>query len=216
MNVKAETVESEFIAVLDRLAPKPERMELIERVFRNAWTDKVQSAVVDSAALRKELAKLEARKQRVLSQMADGILNEEDFSALHKGTGESIADVRERLRLSKGDELDLDTALGYLQHLLWNTSYLWQTSDLQGKQRIQRRVFPKGLVWERSGFGTPLTHLIFTLLASNSLSDVVLVAPQGFEPRLIGSEPTVLPLNEGAAAGKALSHQPRTRALIAS
>jgi hypothetical protein len=27
-----------------------------------------------------------------------------------------------------------------------------------------------------------------------------LVAPQGFEPRLIGSEPTVLPLNEGAAA----------------
>ena len=30
----------------------------------------------------------------------------------------------------------------------------------------------------------------------------VLVAPQGFEPRLIGSEPTVLPLNEGAAAGR--------------
>ena len=34
---------------------------------------------------------------------------------------------------------------------------------------------------------------------------MVLVAPQGFEPRLIGSEPTVLPLNEGAtdAAGAA-------------
>ena len=30
----------------------------------------------------------------------------------------------------------------------------------------------------------------------------ILVAPQGFEPRLIGSEPTVLPLNEGAAAEK--------------
>ena len=27
---------------------------------------------------------------------------------------------------------------------------------------------------------------------------MLLVAPQGFEPRLIGSEPTVLPLNEGA------------------
>src|SRR5665213_1786206 len=31
-----------------------------------------------------------------------------------------------------------------------------------------------------------------------------LVAPQGFEPRLIGSEPTVLPLNEGAAEEKRL------------
>jgi hypothetical protein len=28
--------------------------------------------------------------------------------------------------------------------------------------------------------------------------DLVLVASQGFEPRLIGSEPTVLPLNEEA------------------
>jgi hypothetical protein len=34
-----------------------------------------------------------------------------------------------------------------------------------------------------------------------------LVAPQGFEPRLIGSEPTVLPLNEGAAAIEALTRR---------
>ena len=31
---------------------------------------------------------------------------------------------------------------------------------------------------------------------------LILVAPQGFEPRLIGSEPTVLPLNEGATQVK--------------
>jgi carnitine 3-dehydrogenase len=37
-----------------------------------------------------------------------------------------------------------------------------------------------------------------TLLASDLMDDSRLVAPQGFEPRLIGSEPTVLPLNEGA------------------
>ena len=34
-----------------------------------------------------------------------------------------------------------------------------------------------------------------------------LVAPQGFEPRLIGSEPTVLPLNEGAAAVQSLTRR---------
>lgn len=37
-----------------------------------------------------------------------------------------------------------------------------------------------------------------------------LVAPQGFEPRLIGSEPTVLPLNEGAAALLSLTRRKRT------
>lgn len=55
---------------------------------------------------------------------------------------------------------------------------------------------------------------VFLLIAVES---VVLVAPQGFEPRLIGSEPTVLPLNEGAAAGKALSRsRERVRSLAAS
>ena len=43
---------------------------------------------------------------------------------------------------------------------------------------------------------------LFGLLNSWRFEEVrrsaVLVAPQGFEPRLIGSEPTVLPLNEGA------------------
>jgi hypothetical protein len=91
-------------------------------------------------------------------------------------------------------------ALGYLQHLLWNTSYIWQTSDLQVKQRIQRRVFPKGLAWQGSGFGTPPTLSIYTLLADDSADDTELVAPQGFEPRLSESESLVLPLNEGAPA----------------
>ena len=78
--------------------------------------------------------------------------------------------------------LDLDSAIEYLTHLLWNTSLVWQTSDLQGKKRIQRRMFPEGLVYGSEGFGTPLTHSIYTLLASNSLDEAVLVGPEGFEP----------------------------------
>jgi hypothetical protein len=112
-------------------------------------------------------------------------LNDEDFATLHKSTGESIADIRERLRLSERNELDLDPALGYLQHLLWNTSSIWQTSDLRGKQKIQRKVFPKGLIWEKTGFGTPVTHSIYTLLVSDSVDAEKLVVPQ----RIASSEP---------------------------
>jgi hypothetical protein len=129
--------------------------------------------------------------------MADGILSADDFANLHKKTVEAIADLRRRLAVAESDVLDLDSA-EYLTHLLWNTSVVWQTSDLQGKKRIQRRMFPEGLSFDKTGFGTPVTHSIYTLLASDSMDEAVLVAPQGFEPRLIGSEPTVLPLNEGA------------------
>ena len=59
-------------------------------------------------------------------------------------------------------------------------------------------MFPEGLIYQKIGFRKRVTHSIYTLLGSNFVSEADLVAPQGFEPRLIGSEPTVLPLNEGA------------------
>jgi hypothetical protein len=170
-------------------------MELIERVFRNAWVGRVQTAATDAAALRSELSKQRARKRRVLEQMADGDLSKEDFKSLNASTVEAIADLEERLSFAESDVLDIDSAIEHLTHILWNTSIAWQASDLQGKKKILRRMFPEGLVFDRTGFGTPVTHSIYTLIASDYVNESQLVAPQGFEPRLIGSEPTVLPLN---------------------
>ena len=103
--------------------------------------------------------------------------------------------MRDRLARSESTSLDVETAFGYLQYLLCNTLNLSESSDLRGRQEIQRRVFPNGISWQENGFGTPVTHSLYTLLSLDSLPDSELVAPQGFEPRLIGSEPTVLPLN---------------------
>ena len=93
--------------------------------------------------------------------------------------GQAISDLRERLRLSESNELDLEAAIEYLNHLLWNTAIVWQTSDLQGKQKLQRRIFPKGLIYEKTGFGTPVTHSIYTPLGDDSVAETDLVAPQG-------------------------------------
>jgi site-specific DNA recombinase len=155
INAKAETVEAAFIDLLERLTPKQEQMELIERVFRSAWVGRAQTAVTDAAALRRELAKQEERRRRVLEQMADGILSAEDFASLHKSTVQAIADLRERLAFAESEVLDLDSAIEYLTHLLWNTSLVWQTSDLQGKKTIQRRMFPEGLSYGKQA----LEHL---------------------------------------------------------
>jgi site-specific DNA recombinase len=122
INAKAETVEAAFIDLLERLTPKQEQMELIERVFRSAWKGRAQTAATDAAALRPELAKQVARKERVLGQMADGVLSAEDFASLHKSTVKAIADLREPLAFAESDVLDIDSAIEYLTHILWNTS----------------------------------------------------------------------------------------------
>ena len=135
---------------------------------------------------------------RVLGQMADVILIAEEFASLPKSTLKAIADLRERLDFAESDVLDIDSAIEFLTHPLEHLNLHGKLAIYKGKKRIQRRMFPEGLSYERTGFGTPLTRSIYTLLASDSTDESRLVAPQGFEPRLIGSEPTVLPLNEGA------------------
>ncbi len=130
--------------------------------------------------------------------MAKGHLSDEDFAGVNREAEAALRELRDHLAPCESNTLDVETAFSYLQFLLWNTYTVWETDDLRGKQRLQRRVFPNGLSWIQNGFGTPVTHSLYPLLASDSLTDRDLVAPQGFEPRLIGSEPTVLPLNEGA------------------
>ena len=95
MNTRAETVEVAFIELLDRLVPKPERIELLERVFRESWAGRIHTAAMEASALSRELNKAEARKQRVLDQMADGLLSAGEFLSMHKGNRELIADLRD-------------------------------------------------------------------------------------------------------------------------
>ena len=184
MNVRAEVIESAFVDLLNRLTPKPERMALIERIIRTSWTERIRIAAVESTALEHELAKAKKRKQRILNQLADGVLSPEDFSGLIKTANAEIDDVNERLMASEPFDLDVDTAIEYLTHLLWNTSIVWQTSDFNGKSSIQRRLFPNGLTWEKTSFGTPVTHSIYCFLVDDSADESRLVSPMGFEPML--------------------------------
>ena len=184
MNVRAEVIEGAFVDLLNRLTPKPERMALIERIIRTSWTERIRIATSESTALEHELAKAKRRKQRILDQLADGVLSPEDFRGLIKTANAEIDDLNERLTASEPFDLDVDTAIEYLTHLLWNTSIVWQTSDFSGKSSIQRRLFPNGLTWQKTSFGTPVTHSIYCLLVDDSADESRLVSPMGFEPML--------------------------------
>jgi site-specific DNA recombinase len=156
LNVRESTVEDMFVRLLDNLTPEPDRMRLIEATFRRVWEDKIANAQSDTDKLRDERARLEVKRRRILEQVADGIISADDFALVNTPLREQLAAVHERLSVAEHNELDLDTALGYLVHMLWNPSVIWETSDLEGKQRLQRSIFPKGMVYsEKDGFGTP-------------------------------------------------------------
>ena len=181
VNAKADIIEQAFLALLDNLKPKPEREKFIEIVFREVWSQRTANATSDAEALRRELTKLKARKARMLAQLADGMVSGDDYALIDRETSASIGGIQERLETVEREDLDIDAAISYLSHLLWNARYVWESSDLQGKQRLQGRIFPKGLAMGKTGFGTPVTHSIYMLLGDDSVTDTEVVRPRRFE-----------------------------------
>lgn len=113
--------------------------------------------------------------------MADGHVSGEDFAKLDKETAIAVAEIENRLELLESESLDIDSALSYLAHLLWNVRMVWESCDLQGKKRLQHRVFPKGIPIDKTGVGTPVTHSIHMLLGDDSIDESEMVHPRRFE-----------------------------------
>jgi hypothetical protein len=92
------------------------------------------------------------------------VIPDEDFKSIDRGVAADSSAVRERLAFVQSGKLDLDTAKEYLEYLLWNTSAVWQSCELQGKKQIQPRIFPNGLPRSKNGFGTPITSSFYSML----------------------------------------------------
>src|SRR5262245_20406050 len=94
---------------------------------------------------------------------------------------------------AKLEELDIEAVVNFSQHVLLDSARLWTTFSSNQKQRLQKIIFPEGLVYFLEGFGTTVTSPIFSILQGESNLKRNL-APQ------VGLEPTTLRLTAGCSA----------------
>src|SRR5262245_23734615 len=102
---------------------------------------------------------------------------------------EEIASAEMAAHEAKLEELDIEAVINFSQHVLLNAARLWTTFSLNQKQRLQKVIFPEGLVYFPEGFGTAVTSPIFSILQGESTLKRNL-APQ------VGLEPTTLRLTD--------------------
>ncbi len=61
------------------------------------------------------------------------------------------------------DEIDLEGTLAYAERIALNAARLWAGASLANRQRLQRTLFPEGVVYDtETGFRTPVTCLLFS------------------------------------------------------
>ena len=164
--------------LLNRLVPKKERWRLIKAVIHEEWQRRHGLVEQDAKALRVQLGKLGSKRQSLLYKLTDGFISDDDFKSMRNEMDIRAAEIRTTLQGLQSDGFDVDDALDFIEHLLWNTRYEWQMADLQGKQRLQRRLFAEGVILTRSGVRTPITNLIYMLLGDENVGIDEMVRPE--------------------------------------
>ena len=70
--------------------------------------------------------------------------------------------------------------LAFAEHLISNVGRLWTEATLDQRQRMQAAIFPEGLPFHGSAFGTAATCIAFNRLGGFESAKNGLASPPGF------------------------------------
>ena len=83
---------------------------------------------------------------------------------------------------SRLEELNLEAALNFATNALSNAAAFWKQCSPEQKQRLQRILFPDGLIFDGESYRTTTTCLAFSYLQAISSGDSSLASRTGIEP----------------------------------
>ena len=177
------TVEDAFRALLDRLRPQNDYLRLFDAVVLDVFKERQASSKRARTVLQAHITSLRSRLDELDEAFLFGKrVDQATYERQRDRLREQVALAEIDLADATAEELDVEGLLAFARHVLTNASRLWDNATLDQKLRLQGALFPEGLRFDGSGFGTPVTCLAFVeSLVSDGSSDAV-ASPTGFEP----------------------------------
>lgn len=185
LRVPKAQLEAAFESLLEQLRPTPGFLKLFHAIVLDAWRDRQGEARALRAKLERRVAGLREKLDRL----------DDAFLFRHQIDQASYERQRDRLRqqLTLGEfelteatveQLDLEGVLGFAEHVLGNARALWVQATAEQRVRLQAVLFPKGVPFDGSRFGTAVTCLAFAQLPESAAQKDGVASPTGFEPVL--------------------------------
>ncbi len=183
LNVKKAVLESKFCDYLITFQPNPDVISLFEAVVLDVWKQKQTDQIKEEARLEKQMKDLEQTKNRLDELIIKGVLDEETYKTKVEAIKNDITVKRIEINETKIELDDIESCLNFCKYFLSNIANLWETADLNLKQRFQTLIFPEKIYYDEKKFRTTATALIFKQMQDFSTGECGLVGPRGFEPR---------------------------------
>jgi site-specific DNA recombinase len=184
-NIPRQKLDDNFLALLERLRPRPEFLALFRRIVLDVWKTRKQDFAAQRSAAEKILIDLKRRKEQLVEAFVfQKAIDQTTYQQHLDRISEAMALAELDRNAKRKDELDIEAVLDFAERVALNAARLWLEADLPQRQRFQSLLFPEGLQVTEGGFRTTVTCSFFEELRRFVPLEERVVAHTGFEPVL--------------------------------
>lgn len=179
--IRKERLEEMFVDYLNYIKPEQNLLNLFEETVKDVYNENVTNRLNSQKQLQEKLIELKNKKSKLIDFKLDGIICEEDYRFKTEQLAEEMQEYEFRLREIEEVHDDLTKCLKYVCKAIENIDTIWVNGDLDLKQRLQRLIFPKGLMYYSNDFRTSEISSLFIKKDTFKVSYNNMVPPSEFE-----------------------------------
>lgn len=164
--VRGERLEKEFEQLLHDVRSRSGRqLALFRLVMTRTWQQVNEVHDHERRRLKQEMATTEQQAKALLDHLLEGTITSEVYKRRDQELKSALAQLGEKLEAAQADAIDIAEVLRRAEILLEELPRAWRRANVADKQKFQLGIFQGRISWHREkGFGTALTHNLFSIL----------------------------------------------------
>lgn len=184
-SVSRDVMEKGFKAILGKVNPSEQSLNLTKALFVKRWEKKVLDTGQANEIINKELVMVQQELAN-LAKVAGRTTNEtvlRTYEAQIEKLGNKELVLMEKLGDRPTLRADFETALNEVFKILKNPLKYWENGDIQDQRLVLKLVFQEPLAYNRkSGFETAILSLPLRVFELSTSPNSQLVEMAGIEP----------------------------------
>ncbi len=182
INIKKVDLENIFIDYLKELEPTQEYLELFKAIVLDRWEDAKGQSEEQCKAIEKRLQELKTHRQKLVNAVVEKLIDKVTYDEQKDKLNQEIAVAELDAHQAKLETFDIEGVLNFAQYVIGNASRLWADMKIDQKQRFQKILFPKNVIFDGEKFGTVETCIFFKQLQISTAPESRMASSTGFEP----------------------------------
>ena len=150
VRARADKLNERFPAWLDSVRPNDIFLRHLDRAIRRELDGQKDALTRRRTGQRSDVRRVEQKLDRLNAALADGTMDSDAYRETYPKLKTELQVLEHHGVEDRLEELDVDAMLMFARHLLSQPVRLWADAAPKAKIRLQRALFPHGLVVDRA------------------------------------------------------------------